>query len=131
MASEASSISSTAKDQGESSNTQKVVDMKEPEQDQPANSNSNKFIDFMKLSKDDSFKRTKAPEHDFFSIKQVGSSSGFPNNNKEGKNENENNNKNKEKNLDSGLFHDYFVRKNLLLHRRWEDTNTLIRWNVH
>jgi len=46
--------------------------MKEPEQDQPSNSNSNKSIDFLKLSKDDWIKRTKAPEHDFFSTKQVG-----------------------------------------------------------
>ena len=94
MASESSSISVTSQDQGDSSDSKKVMNMKEKEieQVQTSNSKSDKPIDFLKLSKDSSV--SKVQEHNFFGPIRTGSSSCLPNNNNQGKDENNGEKKN-------------------------------------
>jgi hypothetical protein len=94
MASRASSIFATAQDQGDSSHTKKAGNMKKIEQDPSSNSDSNKPIDSVKLSKDDSIRRSKVPKHGFFK-------------NKEEKSEKNND----EKNLDSRSFSCLFCKR--------------------
>ena len=107
MASQSSSVSATSQDQGDSSNSKKMMIVKEIEHDQPSNSNPNKFFDFVKLSKDDSVLRSEVQEHDFFGTFQVGSSSRFPNNNNERKDEYND----EEKNSDSKSFSCCFCKR--------------------
>jgi hypothetical protein len=80
------------------------MNMKEIEQIQSSNSKPDKPIDFMKLSKDYSFPVSKVQKHNFFGPIRIGSSSGFPNDNNQGKDENIN----KEKNSDSRSFSCFF-----------------------
>jgi len=107
MVSESSSISSTSRDRGDSSHSKKRMNMKEIEQIQSSNSKLDKPIDFMKLSKEDSVPVSKVQEHNFFGPIQIGSSSGFPTDNNQGKDENIN----EEKNSDSRSFSCSFCKR--------------------